>query len=126
MNKVKARILVGLKTMVIAIPFLTVLAILPPVRLTGFAILGRANQCSFSQTVASFGMAKDRLARSQAIQASAQLLQSDDKYELWHTRDGDFWIPKRNRGTLFFNLAEQEQDIYDTSGAAGVHSGDTV
>ena len=75
--------------------------------------------------MASSGMWKNRRGRSEAIQASAQLLQSDDEYELWHTRDGDFWIPKRNRGALFYNLAEQEQDVYG-NGATGVHSGDTV
>jgi FkbM family methyltransferase len=107
-------------------PALTVLAITPQVGLAGLAVLGRANQCSFSQSVASFGVAKDRLALSQALQSSSQLLQSDDAHELWHTRDGDFWIPKHNQGTLFHELAEQEQDIYGSSGTAGVHSGDTV
>ena len=53
-------------------------------------------------------------------------MQADAEYELWRTRDGDFWIPKHNQGTLFRELAEQEQDVYGSSGAAAVHPGDTV
>jgi FkbM family methyltransferase len=114
-----------MKAIIIAIPALTVLAIVPPTRLAVLAVLGRANQCSFMQTMTSSGMWKDRVGRTHAIQASAQLLQSDDEYELWRTRDGDFWIPKRNGDILFYNLAEQEQNVYG-NGANGVHSGDIV
>lgn len=60
-----------------------------------------------------------------AIRNSARALRSDGNFEQWRTRDGDFWIPKRNRETLFENLAEQEQDLYG-NGATGVHAGDIV
>ena len=123
----------GIKIAIIAIPTLTVLAIItlavvvivPEVRLTALALLGRVEQCSFAQAVNSARTAKDRIQRMEAIRASARLLQSDDRFGLWRTRDGDFWIPKRNPDTLFYNLAEQEQDVYG-KGAVGVHAGDTV
>jgi FkbM family methyltransferase len=115
----------GMKIAIIAIPTLTVLAIIPEVRLAGLAMLGRTDQCSFKQAVGSFRTLRDRYRRIEAIRASARLLQTDDMYGLWRTRDGDFWIPKRNPDALFQNLAEQEQDVYGI-GATGVHSGDTV
>lgn len=116
---------VGLKVALVAIPTLTVVTVVPEFRLAGVAVLRRADQCSFTQTLNSFRTLKDRVNRIADIQASARLLQSDNNYDLWNTRDGNFWIPKRNRDTLFLNLAEEEQDIYG-KGATGVHAGDTV
>jgi FkbM family methyltransferase len=119
------RIETGFKIAIVVIPVLTGLVLIPAARLTLIASLGRTNQCSFSQAVNSFGVLRDRKQRSEEIRASARLLQSDGAYDLWRTRDGDFWTPQRNSGTLPLNLAEQEQDVYGT-GLTGLHSGDIV
>jgi FkbM family methyltransferase len=41
------------------------------------------------------------------------------------TRDGDYWVPKRNHETLFGNLAGQEQDVYGGP-VVGVREGAVV
>jgi FkbM family methyltransferase len=110
---------------IVAIPLLTVIAIVPAMRLAALAAMGRSTPCSFDQAVNAFAVLKDRYERIEAIGSSARLLQSDGAYEHWSTRDGEYWIPKRNRGTLFENLAEQEQNLYG-SGRVGVQSGDIV
>jgi FkbM family methyltransferase len=119
----------GLKTAVIAIPVVTVLLLVPvyvpALRYALLTALRRDFQCSFSQALNSGAYAKDRTQRMQEIRASAHLVQSDDNYSLWHTRDGDFWIPNRNADTLVFNLTEQEQDIYGR-GVDAVRAGDVV
>jgi FkbM family methyltransferase len=115
----------GFKIPIIAIPVLTLALLSPGVRFVLFAALGPTYQCSFWRNINSRSFTEDRERRAVAIRASAHEVQSDDRYSLWRTRDGDFWIPKRNREVLAFNLAEQEQDIYGR-GANGVHPGDVV
>lgn len=113
------------KIVIVAIPLLTLIAVVPGIRLAALAAMGRVAPCSFTQAVNSFAVLKDRLERKDAIHSSARLLRSDGLYEQWSTRDGDYWIPKRNRDTLFDNLAEQEENLYG-SGNVGVRAGDIV
>jgi len=127
------RMPLGYKIPIIAIPaialVITLLAILaqlvPEVRLALYSAHENTYQCSFSQSMNVRRSAQDRDRRIADIKASSQLIQSDDHYSLWRTRDGDFWIPNRNAEVLAFNLAEEEQDIYGR-GVTGVHSGDVV
>ncbi|MEQ1948645.1 MAG: FkbM family methyltransferase [Bryobacteraceae bacterium] len=114
-----------LKLAIVAIPLLTIMAIVPSIRLGILSLLGRSEPCSFAQSVDSFHVLKDRAERMEAIRSASHLLRSEGNFEQWNTRDGDYWIPKRNRETLFENLAEQEQDLYG-NGVTGVRSGDVV
>ena len=123
----------GLKIPIIAISSLALLAALitalallvPEVRLAIYSAHEYTYQCSFLQSMKVRRAAHDRAQLIAAIQASSQLIQSDDHYSLWRTRDGNFWIPNRNADVLAFNLAEQEEDIYGR-GSTGVHAGDVV
>lgn len=123
----------GFKIPIIAISSLALLAALittlallvPEVRLAIYSAHENTYQCSFLQSMNVRRGAHDRVQLINAIKASSQLIQSDDHYSLWRTRDGNFWIPNRNSDVLAFNLAEQEEDIYGR-GANGVHAGDVV
>ena len=123
----------GFKIPIIAIPSIalvitlvtTVALVVPEVRLALYSAHENTYQCSFLQSMNVRRAAHDRAQLITAIQASSQLIQSDDHYSLWRTRDGDFWIPNRNADVLAFNLAEQEEDIYGR-GTTGVHAGDVV
>jgi len=115
----------GFKIPFIVIPLLTLAAFVPEGRLAMISARTNTYQCSFLKSINASRTAENRVRRKMAIRASAQLIQEDGNYSLWHTRDGNFWIPNRNADTLAFNLAEQEQDIYG-AGAIGVRSGDVV
>lgn len=120
----------GFKVLIFGIPLLTLTVVVlsawvPSVRVARMAILGMTYQCSFSQALHGIDTFNNRESRMKAISASARLIQSDGPYSLWRTRDGDFWIPERNAGTLAYNLAEQEQDVYGR-GVTGVRPGDVV
>ncbi len=119
------RMPLGFKIPIIAIPLLTLLLVVPSTRFVVLAATGRTFQCSFSRNISSKSFMQERERRIAAIRASAQEIQSDDRYTLWRTRDGDYWVPKRNNEVLAFNLSEQEQDIYGR-GLDGVRSGDVV
>ena len=119
----------GLKIPIVAIPVIILGALLPTfsstARLIVLSARGRTYQCSLAKALDAERLGDDRARRRVAIKASAKLLQSDDEFNLWQTRDGDFWIPKRNTDALIFNLSEEEQDVYG-QGAIGVRSGDVV
>jgi FkbM family methyltransferase len=53
--------------------------------------------------------------------ADGNLLETDGRFELWQTRDADYWIPKGSSFWLFLILAEQDQEIYGQ-----VQPGETV
>src|SRR5438105_1162429 len=112
----------GFKIPIIAIPVFILVVLLPTfssvARLMVLSARGRTYQCSLIQALNAERFEDDRTQRRMAIKASAKLLQSDDEFSLWHTRDGNFWIPKRNTEAFIFNLAEEEQDIYG-QGAMG-------
>src|SRR5512143_3995572 len=106
------RMPLGFKIPIIAIPLVTLALVVPATRFVILAAVGRTYQCSFGTNLNSKRFMADRERRIEAIRASAHEIQSDDHYSLWRTRDGDFWVPKRNSDVLAFNLAEEEQDIY--------------
>src|SRR5678816_244660 len=117
--------IIAISLIALAITLVAALAqVVPDVRLALYSVHENTYQCSFWKSMNVRRSAQDRERRMTAIRASSQLIQSDDHYSLWRTRDGDFWIPNRNADVLAFNLAEEEQDIY--GGATGVHSGDVV
>ena len=115
----------GFKIPIIAIPLLTLALAVPASRFVILSAVGKTYQCPFWTNINTKRFMADRDRRIAEIRASAREIQSDDRYSLWRTRDGDFWVPKRNSEVLAFNLAEEEQDIYG-KGVNAVHSGDVV
>lgn len=119
----------GFKIPIIVISLLMVLLVLasvvPRVHYGFLSVQGKTYQCTVLAAMSAEGFGEDRKRRMTAIRASAQEIQSDENYTLWRTRDGDFWVPKRNADVLAFNLAEQEQDIYGR-GINAVHAGEVV
>ena len=115
----------GFKIPIVAIPLLTLALAVPATRFVILSAVGKTYQCPFWTNINTKRFMADRNRRIAEIRASAREIQSDDHYSLWRTRDGDFWVPKRNSEALTFNLAEEEQDIYG-KGVNAVHSGDVV
>jgi FkbM family methyltransferase len=82
---------------------------------------GDATGCSFG---AALGEISPALGEgTENIKAKSKLMREDGDLELWQTPYGEFWNPKGN--ALFFDLAEQDIDIYGKD-AEAVHAGDVV
>jgi FkbM family methyltransferase len=99
----------------------------PPFRLLTLYAAGRSPACPLNQAV-QCGTHIDALkaANDRIIQGS-KLVQSDPAgFDLYATPNGNWWIPAGDRWVLPFNLAEQQVDIYGTSGRQPVRSGDIV
>ncbi len=84
-------------------------------------------QCPLDQAMKSMDASKRRHDKKQSIKANSRLLRKDDaeKLELWETPGGPFWIPSGNAEAVLYDLAEQENGIYE-QGVHGVKPGDIV
>jgi len=109
----------------LATALLVMVSLVPGARYGFLSAEGKTYQCTVLAAMNAERFGKDREQRVAAIRASAQEIRSEENYSLWRTRDGDFWVPKRNADVLAFNLAEQEQDIYGR-GVNAVHAGEVV
>jgi FkbM family methyltransferase len=102
-------------------------AVLPPFRLFALYAAGRSPNCPLNQAVECASHIKALTAAKDRIVAGSRRIQSDPAgYDLYSTPAGNWWIPAGDRFVLPFNLAEQEVDIYGTSGAQPVRPGDIV
>jgi FkbM family methyltransferase len=97
----------------------------PPFRLFALVVAGRSPVCPLSHAVDSRANLDEKTRIKDRILAGSHLIKEESGLELWHTPQGDYWIPKGNRYVLPFNLAEMEQHIYGT-GEHFIHPGDIV
>jgi FkbM family methyltransferase len=102
-------------------------AVLPPFRLFALYAAGRSPNCPLNRAVECASHIKALKAANDRIIAGSRRIQSDPAgYDLYSTPAGNWWIPAGDRFMLPFNLAEQELDIYGTSGAQPIRAGDIV
>jgi FkbM family methyltransferase len=96
-----------------------------PARLAALVVIGRSPVCPFTKAIASAEHLKRLTQAKDRILAASRKLDQDDRYELWNTPSGRFWIPRGSHYVLPFNLAEQERRIY-SSPSVSIRRGDTV
>ena len=93
-----------------------------------FAI-GQNQNCSFHRAVHLLDEAQDRIEILNRITAASRVVETeDDRFSLWETPRGKFWVPQADENhppILHWLFAEQESGIYG-SGDAGVQPGDVV
>jgi FkbM family methyltransferase len=99
----------------------------PPFRLFAIYAAGRSPSCPLNQAVECASHIQALEAAKDRIIAGSRRIQSDPAgFDLYSTPVGNWWIPAGDRFMLPFNLAEQELDIYGTSGVQPVRPGDVV
>ncbi|MCS7023331.1 MAG: FkbM family methyltransferase [Bryobacteraceae bacterium] len=97
-----------------------------PARLSAWYLLGRNQNCPFSNAIRAASDVKEQIAKKDEILAASKLIEKDPKgFQLWETPDGRYWLPDGSEYVLPFNLAEQARNIYGWNGR-GVKPGDVV
>jgi len=87
---------------------------------------GRSAHCSSGLAVRSVGVSAARHQRHKEITAASRMVEKDGAgFELWDTPSGRFWIPPGTANEVFYDLAEQQGDLYDYHGR-GLRAGDIV
>ena len=82
---------------------------------------GRAGTCTLAESVEGEALVRLQMENVEAIRSGSRVIQKDDRFSLWDTPAGKFWVPTGNGG-IAYDLAEQKRNIYGTR----VRPGDIV
>jgi len=115
------------------VKILAVLAVLgaavlffPAPRLIALKLLGRASVCSLKQAIDSYDHPRETNRIKDRILSASRLVEKDPAgFHLWQTPKGRYWMPAGSDYALAWDLAEQEQNIYNQNGVAA-RTGDVV
>jgi FkbM family methyltransferase len=83
---------------------------------------GRAGNCSLAESFESEALSRLQLENVNFIRAASKVIRSDERFSLWSTPAGEYWMPTASGDALIYDLAEQKRDIYGRR----IHSGDIV
>lgn len=114
--------------------FFCVLLAVPAMALLGFAqshhtllvlshyFKGRAGNCTLAESFGGEALSRLQFENVNALRASSKVIRKDERFSLWNTPAGEFWMPTASGDALIYDLAEQKRNIYGTR----IHSGDIV
>jgi FkbM family methyltransferase len=75
---------------------------------------GRAGNCTLSESFAGEALARLQAGNVNKLRTSSKVVRKDERFSLWATPEGDFWVPTASGEALIYDLAEQQRDIYGT------------
>src|SRR5437588_10416559 len=122
------------KTVAFKVSFFLIALALPSVALLkvsqahhGFLVLshyfgGRAGNCTLAESFEGEALSRLQVENADGIRSSSKVIRRDDRFSLWSTPAGEYWMPTASGDALIYDLAEQKRDIYGRR----VHSGDIV
>jgi FkbM family methyltransferase len=83
---------------------------------------GRAGNCTLADSFEGEALSRLQVQNTDAVRASSRVIRKDDRYAVWSSPYGEFWMATASGDALIYDLAEQERNIYGN----GVHPGDVV
>ena len=73
---------------------------------------GRAGNCTLAESFEGEALSRLQFGNIDAVRASSRVIRKDDRYSLWSTPYGEFWMPPASGDALIYDLAEQKRNIY--------------
>jgi FkbM family methyltransferase len=83
---------------------------------------GRAGNCTLAESFESEALSRLQTENVGQIRASSKVIHKDDRFSLWSTPAGEFWMPSESGDAVIYDLGEQKRNIYGTR----IRSGDIV
>jgi FkbM family methyltransferase len=83
---------------------------------------GRAGNCTLVESFEGEALSRLQFWNINAVRTSSRVIRKEERYSLWSTPYGEFWMPTASGDALIYDLAEQKRNIYGN----GVHPGDVV
>jgi FkbM family methyltransferase len=115
-----------LKVLIVLVILGTVGYFYPPPRLFVLKLIGRASVCPLKQAMHSYDQISGTTAAKDRLLRESRLVEKDPAgFHLWQTPKGRFWMPAGSDFAVFFDLGEQQMNIYGQDGF-GVRAGDVV
>jgi FkbM family methyltransferase len=75
---------------------------------------GRAGNCTLAESFEAEALVRLQMDNVEAIRSGSRVIQKDDRFSLWETPAGKYWIPSASGGAVIYDLAEQKRNIYGT------------
>jgi FkbM family methyltransferase len=83
---------------------------------------GRAGNCTLAESFTGEALSRLQFQNVEDLGKSSRVIRKDERYSLWSTPTGEYWMPTASGGALIYDLSEQERNIYGTR----IHRGDIV
>jgi FkbM family methyltransferase len=83
---------------------------------------GRAGNCSLVEAFQAENLSRLQASNVEEIGAGSRVIRKDERYSLWSTPDGEYWLPNGSHDGVIYDLGEQKRNIYGTH----IHRGDIV
>jgi len=75
---------------------------------------GRAGNCSLAESFEAEALSRLQADNVGDLRASSRVVRKDERFSLWSTPLGDYWMPSASGDSLVYDLAEQKRNIYGT------------
>jgi FkbM family methyltransferase len=86
---------------------------------------GRTGNCTFGESFEGEALSRLQMQNVAGIREASRIVKHDERYSLWETPNGSYWMPTASGGAVMYDLGEQMRNIYG-AGATGVQAGDIV
>src|ERR1019366_406759 len=75
---------------------------------------GRAGDFKLAESVQGEALSRLQFQNVNEIRSSSKVVRKDDRYSLWNTPAGEYWMPTASGDALIYDLGEQKRNIYGT------------
>jgi FkbM family methyltransferase len=75
---------------------------------------GRAGDCTLAESFQGEALSRLQFQNVNEIRSSSKVVRKDDRYSLWNTPAGEYWMPTASGDALIYDLGEQKRNIYGT------------
>lgn len=83
---------------------------------------GRTGNCNLAESFEGEALSRLEANNVNEIRLASRVTRTDNRFSLWSTPLGDYWMPTASKDSIIYDLAEQKRNIYGT----GIRHGDIV
>ena len=75
---------------------------------------GRAGNCTLAESFQAEALSRLQVENVNELRAASRIIRSDERFSLWSTPAGQYWMPTSSGDSLLYDLGEQKRNIYGT------------
>src|SRR5262245_45904063 len=70
---------------------------------------GKAGNCTLAESFEGEALSRLQLENVSLLKRSSRVAREDERYALWSTPAGEYWMPKASGSALAYDLGEQKR-----------------
>lgn len=75
---------------------------------------GKAGNCTLGESFESEALSRLQSANVDELRTLSRVIRKDERFSLWSTPAGEYWMPTASGDGLIYDLGEQNRNIYGT------------